>query len=144
MSLQWCHNGCDGVSNHRCLDCLFNRLFRRRSKKTPVLRATGLCDGNSPVTGGFRSQRKMFPFDDVFMFVVELYFLGQHTENFRYDNCFYNIYHISFQSYTFSSNVLYIYVYLWLCIYNVYMHIRHHTCFKVENSFAKCLRSWQY
>ena len=28
----------------RCLDCLFNRLLSRRSKKTPKLRVTGLCE----------------------------------------------------------------------------------------------------
>ena len=34
-SLQWRHNGngCRGVSNHRHLDCLLNRLLRRTSKK---------------------------------------------------------------------------------------------------------------
>ena len=37
--LQWRHNGRDGVSNHQLHDCLLNRLFRRRSKKTPKLRA---------------------------------------------------------------------------------------------------------
>ena len=42
-SLQWQHNGRDGVSNHRRPDCLLNCLFRRRSKKTPKLRVTGLC-----------------------------------------------------------------------------------------------------
>ena len=31
--------------------CLLNRLFRRRSKKTSKLSVTGLCEGNSPVTG---------------------------------------------------------------------------------------------
>ena len=30
---------------------------RRRSKKTSKLRVIGLCGGNSPVTGGFPSQR---------------------------------------------------------------------------------------
>ena len=35
----------------RCLDYLLNRLFRRRSKKVSKLRATGLFEGNSPVTG---------------------------------------------------------------------------------------------
>ena len=43
----------------------------RRSKKTPKLRVTGLCDGNSPVTGKFPAQRasnaEMFPFDDFIM-----------------------------------------------------------------------------
>ena len=42
-----------------------------RSKKTTKLRVTGLCEGNSPVTGEFPAQspvtRKMFPFDDVIM-----------------------------------------------------------------------------
>ena len=56
MSLQWRHNGRDSVSNHQPHDCLFNRLFRRRSKKTSKLRVTGLCEGNSPVTGGFPAQ----------------------------------------------------------------------------------------
>ena len=52
-SLQWRHNEHDGVSNHQCLDCLLNRLSRHRSKKTSKLRVTGLCAGNSPVTGEF-------------------------------------------------------------------------------------------
>ena len=30
---------------------------RHRSKKTSKLRVTGLCEGNSPVTGEFRTQR---------------------------------------------------------------------------------------
>ena len=55
-SLQWCHNGHDCVSNHQTYDCLFNRLFRRRSKKTSKLRVTGLCEGNSPVTVEFPTQ----------------------------------------------------------------------------------------
>ena len=56
MTLQWHHNGCDGVSNHQPHDCLLNRLFRCRSKKTSKLRITGLCAGNSPVTGEFPAQ----------------------------------------------------------------------------------------
>ena len=55
-TLQWRHNGRDGVSNHQPHDCLLNRLFRCRSKKTSKLRATGLCPGNSPVTGEFPAQ----------------------------------------------------------------------------------------
>ena len=54
--LQWRHNGSDSVSNHQPHDCLLNRLFRRRSKKTPKLRVTGLCAGNSPGTGEFPAQ----------------------------------------------------------------------------------------
>ena len=53
-----------GVSNHRCLDCLLNRLFKRRS-------SIAFCEGNPPVTMNSRHKglvtRKMFPFDDVIM-----------------------------------------------------------------------------
>ena len=54
VSLQWRHNERDGVSNHRLYACLLNRLVRRR---TPKNRVTGLCRGNSPVTGEFPTQR---------------------------------------------------------------------------------------
>ena len=53
IPLQWRHNEHDGVWNHQRLDCLLNRLFRRRSKKISKLRVTGLCEGNAPVTGAF-------------------------------------------------------------------------------------------
>ena len=52
-TLWWRHNWPDGVSDHQRLVCLFNRLFRRRWKKTSKLRVTGLCAGNSPGTGKF-------------------------------------------------------------------------------------------
>ena len=42
---------------HRHVDGLLNCLFRRRSKKTPKLRVTGLCEGISPIIGEFPSQR---------------------------------------------------------------------------------------
>ena len=42
-ALRWRHNGRDSVSNHQPHDCLLNRLFKRRSKKTSKLRVTGLC-----------------------------------------------------------------------------------------------------
>ena len=54
--LRWCHNERNVVSNHQPHDCLLNRLFRRRSEKASELRVTGLCEGNSPVTGGFPTQ----------------------------------------------------------------------------------------
>ena len=56
-ALQWRHNEREGVSNRQFLDCLLNRLFRRRPKKTPKLRVTGICEGNPPVTDGFPSER---------------------------------------------------------------------------------------
>ena len=55
-SLQRRHNGRDSVSNHQPHDCLLNRLFRRKSKKTSYLRVTSLCAGNSPGTGEFPTQ----------------------------------------------------------------------------------------
>ena len=56
-TLQWRHNDCDGVSNHQPHECLLNRLFGHRWRKTPKLRGTGLCKGNSSVTGEFPAQR---------------------------------------------------------------------------------------
>ena len=56
FSLQSSHNGCDGISNHQPHDCLLNCLFRHWSKKTSKLHITGLCTGNSPVTGEFPAQ----------------------------------------------------------------------------------------
>ena len=44
------------ISNHQPHDCLLNCLFRRRWKKTSKLRVTGLCAGDSPVTGEFPAQ----------------------------------------------------------------------------------------
>ena len=54
--LQWRHNGHDVVSNHQPHDCLLNRLFGRRSKKTSKVCVTGLSAGNSPVTSEFPAQ----------------------------------------------------------------------------------------
>ena len=54
--LRWCHNGRYSISNHQLHDCLLNRLFRCRSKKTSKLHVTGLCAGNSPGTGEFPAQ----------------------------------------------------------------------------------------
>ena len=55
-TLQRRHYGRGGVPNHQPHDCLLNRFFRRRSKKTPKPHFTGLCAGNSPVTGEFPAQ----------------------------------------------------------------------------------------
>ena len=56
LPLQWRHNELAGVSNHQPRDCLLNRLFGHGSKKTSKLRVTGLCVGNSPVSGEFPAQ----------------------------------------------------------------------------------------
>ena len=55
--LRWRHNELDGVSDHQPHDCLLNRLFGRRSKKTSKLRVTGLYAGNSPGIGEFPAQK---------------------------------------------------------------------------------------
>ena len=44
ISLRWHHNERDDVSKHQRLDCLLNRLLRRRSKKASKHRVTALCD----------------------------------------------------------------------------------------------------
>ena len=79
VSLPWRHNGPDSVSNHQPHDCLLNRLFRRRWKKTSKLRVTGLCVGNSPgpVNSPHKGPvtRKMLPFDDVIMVLSSCYFV---------------------------------------------------------------------
>ena len=56
IALRWRHNEHDSVSHHQLHDCLLNRLFRRRSKKTTKLRVIGLCVVNSPGTGEFPTQ----------------------------------------------------------------------------------------
>ena len=56
-SLQWRHNGCDGVSNDQPHGCLLNRLFKSRSQKTSTLRVTGLCEGISLVIDELPAQR---------------------------------------------------------------------------------------
>ena len=76
-TLQWRHNDHGGVPNHQPHRCLFNRIFRRRSKKISKLRVTGLYAGNSP--GPVNSPhngpvtRKIFPFDDVIMKIWSTY-----------------------------------------------------------------------
>ena len=79
ITLQWRHNEHNGVWNHQPHDCLLNRFFRRRSKKTLKLRVTDLGAGfhqwpaNSPHKGPVTW--KMFPFDGVIMYAIG-YFSG--------------------------------------------------------------------
>ena len=60
------HSNCKGhyndvimsaMASHQPHDCLLQRLIRRWSKKTTKPRITGLCAGNSPVTGEFPALR---------------------------------------------------------------------------------------
>ena len=56
-TLLWCHNGCGSISNHQPYNYLLNGLLRLRSLKTSKLYVTGLCEGNSPGTDEFLTQR---------------------------------------------------------------------------------------
>ena len=89
-SLQWCHNEHNGVLNHQPHDCLFSRLFRRRSKKHQSSVSLAFVWGihrwsvNSshkwPVT------RKMISFDDVIMLgiVIDEYLQwGEHAKHVK-------------------------------------------------------------
>ena len=73
--LQWRHNGRDGVSNHQPHHWLLNRLFRRRSQKNESSASLAFVRGihrwpvNSPHK--WPVTRKMFPFDDVIMHIVQ-------------------------------------------------------------------------
>ena len=58
LTLQRRHIERYSVSNHRRLDWLLKHYSMRRPKKISNLRATGLCEGNPPVTGVFPSQRE--------------------------------------------------------------------------------------
>ena len=70
ISLQWCHNEQNGVSNHRRLDCLLNRSFIRRTKEASNSASPAFVRGirrrsvNSPRKGPV--PRK---FDDVIMMI---------------------------------------------------------------------------
>ena len=59
-ALQRRHNELDGVSNHQRLDCLLNRLFRNRSKKTSKLCVTSLFEENPPVIPSQRTSKPDF------------------------------------------------------------------------------------
>ena len=69
FALQWRHNELAGVSNHQTHDCLPNRLFTCKSKKTSNSASLAFVMGihrrpvNSPRKGPVT--RKMFPFDVV-------------------------------------------------------------------------------
>ena len=89
ISLQWRHNERDGVSTHQPHECLLNRSFRRRSKKTSKLCVTGLCAGNSPWPVNSPSKgpltRKKFPFDDVIIYFTS--YLGLYSQSGKTSYC---------------------------------------------------------
>ena len=72
--LRWRHNERHGISNHRRLSCVLNRLFRRESKKNQSSVSLAFVRGihrwpvNSPHKGPVT--RKMFPFYDVIILML--------------------------------------------------------------------------
>ena len=82
-SLLWRHNRCNGVSNHQPYDCLLNRLFRRRSKKTSNSASLAFVRGihrwpvNSPHIRPVT--RKMFPFDEIIVMIRVFDYLKLNT-----------------------------------------------------------------
>ena len=54
--LWWRYNERDDISKHQPHVYLLSHLFGHRSKKTSKLHVTGLCAGNSPLTGEFPTQ----------------------------------------------------------------------------------------
>ena len=122
-TLRWRHNGRDNVSNHQTHDCLLNRLFRRRSKKTSKLRVTGLCAWNSPVTGEFSAQ--MASNVENVSIVKESF----HTTSSRFlsfARC-----HMTGPESNYTSRPVYVTV-LWPNqknhAYRIHRHHRHHNC----------------
>ena len=59
------------ASQTTSLTIVYSTVCSFADKKTSKFRFTGLCEGNSPVTGEFPAQiassAEMFPFDDVIM-----------------------------------------------------------------------------
>ena len=76
------HNGHGSVSNHQPRDCLLNRLFRRRSNKTPISASLAFVPRihRGPVNSPHKwlVTWKMFPFDDVIMWSLNLH-VGYHS-----------------------------------------------------------------
>ena len=85
--LQWLHNGCDGVSNHRRFTCLLNRLagadqrIHQSSGSLAFVRGIHRWPVNYPPKGPVT--RKMFPFDDVIMVMKFWYTI--YCKNFTYE-----------------------------------------------------------
>ena len=87
MPLHWRHNERDGVSNHRRLDYLLNRLFRGRKHQRKhqsfvslaFVRGIHRWPVNSPHKGPVT--RKMFPFDDVIIIAPTTLWFCSHSNS---------------------------------------------------------------
>ena len=114
----WRHNGSVGVTDHQPHDCLLNRSFWCRSKKTSKLRVTGLYAGNAAMTGEFPAQmasnaenvsiwwrhhvkvalRPAFPFSVCFWSNLPIWVISQNSHS-----CHVNVVHLSEYRLAFGS-----------------------------------------
>ena len=94
-TLQRRYYGCDGVSNHQPLPLFAQAFILTQIKKTPKLRVTGLCAGNSPVNSPHKRPvtRKMFQLDDVTMVLSYTYPCYRGLRDYSF--CFREIYAMS-------------------------------------------------
>ena len=84
-TLQWCHNEHDGVSNHQPYSTVYSgadQIKHQSSASPDFVRGFHLPPVNSPHKGPVT--RKMFPFDDVIMNLLDLlYFTIRHSHGRR-------------------------------------------------------------
>ena len=96
-TVEWRHNGRDGVSNHQPHHhCLLNRLFRCRPNKISKLRVTGRCAENSPMASKAENVSTWWrhPDVDLTLCVVlkSLFSFGIVTTEHCHIHCFGNIF----------------------------------------------------
>ena len=84
--LQWRHNEQDDVSNHQPNDCLFNGYSDADKRKHQSV--TGLCEGNSPVTGDHLMTSSCF----AVVWYWPIYMDGQYSNNSSPQTTFSNDY----------------------------------------------------
>ena len=74
-SLQWCHNGRDGISNHQPYHCLLNRLLDQRKHQSSASLAFVRGIHRWPVNSPHKwpVTRKMLPYDDINMWSRDRY-----------------------------------------------------------------------
>ena len=94
-----------GVPNHQPNDCLLDHLFGGRSKKTLNIRFTGLCVGNSPVTGEFPAQMASNVEN------VSIWWRHHGKHSYLYGNVQYNEISYTYENVYYERKVLFISVY---------------------------------
>ena len=119
-TLQWRHNGYDGASNHQPHHCLLNCLFRHRLKKIPKLRVTGICAGNSAVTGEFPARMASntekvsiwwHHYGTTTTFVMShVYLIWQYIMHVSYLSYFFWVLRLIFRPITFTYHAHYVYI----------------------------------